>query len=91
MAKTNFKYINDAFERPRKMGVTGEICCTMNGAGTRWCQAACKSAMYAPTLSVDETLKRVEYFCDNGIPADAELLACVNHVVQTLRDHTNHI
>uniref|UniRef100_A0A0M3IMX2 Saposin B-type domain-containing protein n=1 Tax=Ascaris lumbricoides TaxID=6252 RepID=A0A0M3IMX2_ASCLU len=74
--------MHDLLKTHRKMAIVGEVCCSTNKSATRWCKTACESAMYAPTLEIAERLKRIEYFCDNGIQMDSVclfiILFCLN-------------
>ncbi|VDN59015.1 unnamed protein product [Dracunculus medinensis] len=69
MSRKNSLYEN--FQAPYKIVIIGDVCCPMKGA-TRWCRNACKSAMYAPTLDINEKQKRLDYFC--SIEFDSNLV-----------------
>nr|CAD2165783.1 unnamed protein product [Meloidogyne enterolobii] len=59
---------------------SGHVCCNIDGASLT-CQMACKSALFAPTLSHEQKKNRIEMLCHkehgNEFQGDKGLLNCL--------------
>ncbi|KAF7636212.1 hypothetical protein Mgra_00004341 [Meloidogyne graminicola] len=71
LPKTNVTILNSK---------TGQICCNIEEASLT-CQVACKSALFAPTLSLVMKKNRIELFCyrehGNEYEGDKGLINCL--------------
>uniref|UniRef100_A0A915E1F0 Uncharacterized protein n=1 Tax=Ditylenchus dipsaci TaxID=166011 RepID=A0A915E1F0_9BILA len=66
---------------------TGSVCCETISDVSISCQVACRSALYAPTLTHEKKKNRIRSICDpTGTEGDGKVLNCLDTTSDWLRE-----